>query len=293
MSGALLTDSISFLRVKAGARLLKQRVITALLLAPVVVAAILMLPAAAFSLVALLIFTMAAWEWAGLAGLAGFTRSAYLLAFVVLCVVLFQTGEWIWPVVFLVAIVIWMLALYWVARYPAAKEQWGGRVQRGILGLALLVPAWLAMVYLKQLSSGGVLILMLMLMIWAADIGAYFSGRTWGHKKLAPQVSPGKTWAGVYGGLAAALLTCWVVALLVGLLVPDQPVQWFEFALLALAVAAISILGDLTVSMVKRYRGVKDSGSLLPGHGGLLDRIDSLVAGLPLFSLLFTRIGFS
>ncbi len=271
--------------------MLRQRVITALILAPLVLAAILFLPDSSFNLIAIAIFALGAWEWGGLASLSQPGRIFYVVVFTVVSFVLYRADQQVWQSVLWFSMVVWLCALFWVVRFPAAIHFWGGRFQRALLGMVLLVPAWLAIVYLKQTSLGGVLIVMLMLIIWGADIGAYFSGRAWGKTKLAPQVSPGKTWAGVLGGLFSSVVICWALASAAGLMSYLQPLQWLSFGVLALATASISVLGDLTVSMLKRHRGVKDSGNLLPGHGGLLDRIDSLVAGLPLFSLLIAKMG--
>ncbi len=273
--------------------MLKQRIITAVILAPIVVAAILLVPATGFNLIALAIFTLAAWEWADLSGFSSVYRIVYALLFIGFCIAPYQLALSIWEYALWFAMAVWLCALIWVIRFPASIQWWGGRLQRAILGLAILIPAWLAMVYLKQAREGGMLVLMLLLIIWGADIGAYFSGRAWGKVKLAPLVSPGKTWAGALGGLASATLICWCVASFSGLMNPGLLWHWGGFGLLALITAAVSILGDLTVSMVKRHRGVKDSGNLLPGHGGLLDRIDSLVAGLPLYCLLVVKLGLS
>jgi len=160
---------------------------------------------------------------------------------------------------------------------------WRTRAMRNLMGLLVLALAWMAAVYLVSLPRGGGLIVVMVLIVATADIGAYFSGKTWGRHKLAEVVSPKKTWEGFWGGLSA----CVVLALLLWSQLPSQQAHVSLAAVLVvvLATALASVVGDLTVSMVKREAGVKDSGSLLPGHGGVLDRLDSLCGAAPVFAL--------
>ena len=153
---------------------------------------------------------------------------------------------------------------------------------RSLMGLLVLVPALLAAVYLLSLPRGGVIVVVMILAVVVADIGAYFSGRQFGQHKLAEHVSPAKTWEGFWGGVAC----CMLLAILVWYFLPER----YEFGLLAVIAVVVvtalaSVVGDLTVSMVKRESGVKDSGSLLPGHGGVLDRLDSICGAAPVFTL--------
>ena len=149
------------------------------------------------------------------------------------------------------------------------------------IGVLVLSAAWLSLLKLKSLESGNAWLLLVLLIVWAADIGAYFSGKRWGKVKLAPNVSPGKTREGVYGGLVAVVVTSLVFAL------------WNELTgaaivylvLLSIIVGFVSVMGDLFESLLKRFTGIKDSGSILPGHGGVLDRIDSILAAAPFFCL--------
>jgi len=151
-----------------------------------------------------------------------------------------------------------------------------------LIGLLILLPAWQGLVFIKQLPLGNWLIMAVMVLVWGADIGAYFSGKAFGKRKLAPQVSPGKSWEGVYGGLALSL----VITAVVGL-VRDWTLGQMILGLLGAAIVVfISVVGDLTESMFKRQSGIKDSSNLLPGHGGVLDRIDSLTAAIPVFAVL-------
>ena len=262
---------------------LRQRVVTALLLAPLVVGAILYLPQHLFALLLGVIVAGAGWEWSALAGVA--SRTMFVAALSAALMITWFLLQWPAAVVLLLvtALAWWLLAAVWVMRYPASARYWSGsrRLQAGI-GFVLLVPAWGALVALHGAGTQGVwLILLLMLLIWGADSGAYFAGRRWGRERLAPRVSPGKSWQGLWGGLAVALL----VALLSMALFPVYIKNQLFFIVLCIITVLFSILGDLTESMFKREAGVKDSGSLLPGHGGVLDRIDSLTAAAPVFVL--------
>ncbi len=180
------------------------------------------------------------------------------------------------------ACIWWALALLWVMRYPGSANLWGTRLIRAIMGVLVLLPSWLALVYLRGIDNGVLWVLYLAAIVCAADIGAYFVGKAFGKSKLMPQVSPGKSWAGFWGGVASTSL----LALIVGWAATNE--QLSVFALIAVSVVAglASVLGDLLESMLKRHRGVKDSSHLLPGHGGVLDRLDSLTAAAPVFALL-------
>ena len=143
----------------------------------------------------------------------------------------------------------------------------------------------MAMVQLKSRPDSTFLILLLFFLIWAADIGAYFAGRAFGKRKLAPRVSPGKSWAGFFGGILASVAVGLAMLAWRGT-VPTADAATALFVLACLAVAIISVFGDLTISLFKRERGIKDTSNLLPGHGGFLDRLDSLLSAAPLFALL-------
>ncbi|MDA0979532.1 MAG: phosphatidate cytidylyltransferase, partial [Proteobacteria bacterium] len=153
-----------------------------------------------------------------------------------------------------------------------------------LLGFWILLPGWVALSSLKQMPDSAFLICLLFFLIWGADIGAYFSGRALGKRKLAPRVSPGKSWAGFFGGLLTALVIAVAMSLWLGR--PDPGSAEGAFYLLAAGIVAmISVLGDLSISMFKRHRDIKDSSQLLPGHGGFLDRIDGLLSASPAFVL--------
>ncbi|MCB1644507.1 MAG: phosphatidate cytidylyltransferase [Pseudomonadales bacterium] len=267
--------------------MLKQRIITALVLAPVVIGCVFFLPPAQFSVFVLMVLTIGAWEWANLAGLESAMRWVYTAGMGALL------GASLWlpglPVM-LLAVPFWMLAAWWVVSYPANQQFWSSQTARIIIGPLLLLPPLHGLIALKASPESSFLILLLFFLIWGADIGAYFSGKAFGNRKLAPQVSPGKSWAGVYGGLLTAILIAGAMTLWAG--TPDLFTPAGALFLLGCGViVAISVLGDLTESMFKRFRGIKDSSGLLPGHGGILDRIDSLLSAAPWFALLLMLSG--
>jgi phosphatidate cytidylyltransferase len=175
-----------------------------------------------------------------------------------------------------------LLHLYLVSVYPRQQDLWRNISTRTLAGLLILVPAWTAVVYLQGLSDQGpAYVLFLLLLIWCADTAAYFGGRAWGKRKLLVNVSPGKTWEGAGSALVAVGVLSWVGAHILGVAAEQLSV----FIGLSLVTVLFSILGDLIESMYKRQAGLKDSGTLLPGHGGVLDRIDSLTAAAPIFVL--------
>jgi len=227
------------------------------------------------------LFTVGAWEWAGFGALhAAAARTGYTLivAAALLC-------SWRWTadhsqLKFLLAAgcVWWAIAFLWLALAPARHRP----TLALVCGLPVLVPAFAALARLQcsvqGFARGPLIVLWLVLMVCAADIGAYFAGRGLGRRKLAPRVSPGKTWEGAIGGLLMAALVAWGGAAYFDL----PPLHAIA---LGCGVGIFSVIGDLTESMFKRAAALKDSGSLLPGHGGLLDRIDGLTAAAPLYAL--------
>lgn len=261
--------------------MLRQRVITALVLAPFVIFVILWVPHPITCAVLALLVAAGAWEWSAFPGFThAATRLAYVL-FIVACLALaWHVGvDSVESSLLLYASLLWwLLALLWIGLAPGSVN----RATAAVAGLFALVPVWIALVRLH--AQGPQLMLFLLLLVVAADIGAYFAGRALGKHKLAPRVSPGKTWEGVGGGLGAAALMAAI------------GVWWFNmatvpFMALCLLVAIASVVGDLTESMFKRHVGLKDSGNLLPGHGGVLDRVDSVTAAAPVFLIGLERLG--
>lgn len=258
--------------------MLRARIITALVLLPLVLAAIYLLPLASYAVVFWAVVAVAAYEWAALAGLEGrAARAGYVLVLALL-----SAAVWWNPglrdALLVAGAGFWALAVVVVLRYPGSAS-WLGRPALVLAGWLVLLAAWTALIVIRDRAAGAHWLVWLFLLVWAADIGAYFAGRRFGRRKLAPQVSPGKSWEGVLGGAALAFL---VTGLL--LVAADRwtPVWLPVIALLI----GISIFGDLFESVLKRHRGVKDSGAILPGHGGALDRVDSLIAVLPVFALI-------
>ncbi|OLS59648.1 phosphatidate cytidylyltransferase [Pseudomonas putida] len=262
--------------------MLKQRIITALILLPIALGGFFLLDGSDFALFIGLVVSLGAWEWARLAGLVSqVVRVAYAAVIAGLLMLLYLMPD-LEPWILGASVLWWGVATWLVMTYPRSSELWASVACRLLIGALILLPAWQGLMVLKRAEMGNWLILAVMVLVWSADIGAYFSGRAFGKRKLAPEVSPGKSWEGVYGGLALSL----VITLCVGLS-RDWGVGQLILALLGAALIVMgSVVGDLTESMFKRRSGIKDSSNLLPGHGGILDRIDSLTAAIPLFAVL-------
>ena len=271
--------------------MLRQRVITALIMAGAFLAALVFLPVTALAVLFAALIGLGAWEWSSLAGWASTTtRAMYIVLVLCACAALEfycqltsePTRMQVQPFLGL-ACLWWSFALLWVKGYPGSAILWRGRFMRSLMGILILVPGWGAAVYLLSYPWGGLLLVALVATVAAADIGAYFVGRAWGRHKLAVAVSPAKTWEGFWGGVAA----CALLALGLWYVLPDQAAHLSLRAVVAVTVITglASVVGDLTVSMVKRESGVKDSGNMLPGHGGILDRLDSICGAAPVFAL--------
>lgn len=262
--------------------MLKTRLITAAILVPLVVAGVLLLPNDVFALVLGLVMVPAIFEWARLVPLHSLlARAAFGVVIVLSAWLLWTRGLHVHiDSLLLLAFGWWLWVLFWLSR-PAmlSGEGYASRGIKSAAGVLLIVSTWASLTVLHATDRGEWLVLMLLVIVWLADSGAYFAGRAWGRNKLAPHVSPGKTWEGVYGGAAAGVF----FAAVAGWFYSRTLEGCFMFALVALLVVLFSVAGDLLESLMKRHRGVKDSGTLVPGHGGMLDRIDSLLAAAPLF----------
>jgi phosphatidate cytidylyltransferase len=262
---------------------LKQRVVTALLLVAVLLTVMLGLPPIATVWLLTALILLGAWEWAGFVGVAGLPTRATFTALIALALAaslyFLSTEPAFLRIVLLVALAWWFAAFLWVCFAP-------GRVNPGtaaVAGVLALVPCWLALVYATLADHGTRWVLFTLALVWAADTGAFFAGRWFGRVPLAPRVSPKKTWEGVIGGVILSGIVAWLAATYL------FAVSVWPFVTTCVAVAGLSIVGDLTESMLKRAAGLKDSGSLFPGHGGVLDRIDSVTAAAP--ALVFALIG--
>ena len=274
------------------APMLLTRVLTALVLAVAVLAALFLLPPRAWGLLTLAAIVVAAFEWASLAGYAARAQWFFVAGVPLIGVNLlfsplvgFADG---WPDGVVLA-VCGPAALFWVMVMPPwLRSHWKPRspLVMAVVGWLVLIAAWVALVELQARSPW--LALAAMAMVWVADIAAYFAGRAFGRRKLAPSISPGKTWEGVFGALAAVALYALALvpfARAAGYTRELSPVAVAAWVALALLLTALAVGGDLFESLLKRHAGVKDSGSLLPGHGGILDRVDALLAVLPLATL--------
>lgn len=277
--------------------MLKQRVITAIILTIVFLAALFGLSPMHFPLFIGAVVLIGAWEWANLSSCGATWQRLLYVGFIgaILLAVCWAIGMCTadqglsLPVVkslLIVACTWWALALLLVQGYPSSAILWGHPVLRLLMGVLVLVPTWLALVYVRFQPQGAWLVVMIAAIVAAADTGGYFTGRKFGKRKLAQAVSPGKTLEGFAGGLVSNLILGAVVAYLSGSNI---------CLLLAIIVptSLFSVLGDLLESMVKRHAGVKDSGVILPGHGGILDRVDSITAAAPVFALALLVSGWT
>lgn len=253
--------------------MLKQRFITAVIALAILLCVLFLVPPIVAEIFIALLALAGAWEWSAfLSSTSRLSRSF----FIVVIAALITAVSLSWPdsatAVLGIALAWWLGALIWTFYFPTRVPP----VLRWLGGAFVLVPFYAALRILYEIDPR--LLLFALFIVWAADMGAYFVGRRYGRVKLAPRISPGKTWEGVFGGLVLA-----VIVTLAGRLVFEANLA--VLLPLVVAVVGLSIVGDLTVSMFKRTVGMKDSGKVFPGHGGILDRIDSVSAALPLFAL--------
>lgn len=269
---------------------MKTRIVTALLLLPIAVAAVWYLPNGYFAILIAAMIGVGAWEWAGLAQLGKRARPLYIALIWLLCAAAWRLSAEADALRLLLAVagLWWLAATAWVLAYPAGLPQnEPRRLLVALAGVLALVPAFVALARLQGSADGPLRVLSLFGLIWAADTGAYFAGRSLGRRKLAPAVSPGKTWEGLAGGMLASA----VLALVAAWLLKLDGARIGGFLALAAVTVAVSVIGDLTESMFKRHAGLKDSGGLFPGHGGMLDRADSMLAAAPCYLLGLMLLG--
>lgn len=285
--------------------MLKERVLSAIVMIFIAVGALFLLPPLPFTLALSALVVVGMWEWAQF---AGFKRpiARAIVAFVAICLFIFpimattsqiQASRFLTdettPLLFLGSI-WWLVALFLVVGYPNSSRFWAKSISaKFIFAFCTLVPFFIGILALRFYQynvdqyQGLFLLLYVFLLVWGADSGAYFAGRAFGKHKLAPSVSPGKSIEGAIGGI----LTSAVIAFLFLELTPEnvfgRELALLPFLVLSVVTVAVSILGDLTESMFKRQAGIKDSSNLIPGHGGILDRIDSLTAAVPVFATGF------
>ena len=268
----------------------KQRVITAIALVLGLLALLFNLNPLNFSLIVALIVLLAGWEWGNLMGLESKRHKFSYIALLALTIAtaalsldLFGTlNISLGQTLCLIASVLWAVVFLWIQGYPSSAILWSPRPILGLLGLALLTVTWVAIALIIHQPHGPWLLLFAFAVVALADVGGYVAGNLFGKHKLAPLVSPGKTWEGFFGGI---FFQCILIASMASFM--PEKITTVMLVALVIPVSLYSVLGDLFESMIKRHSGVKDSGNILPGHGGVLDRIDGLIAALPLFALLF------
>ncbi len=270
--------------------MLKTRVLTALVIAPLVLVIIFKVPNAGFQLFLGGLLLVGSWEFRRLADLNRLVSIMLLLLQTLIMTALWFLGsaldELSLPIL-AAGCMTWLLMLLRLTTYrpadaPGQFVDLNYRVLGFFAALACITFAWFSLSWLRFQVAGEWWIILLLLTIWAADIGAYFSGRFIGRHKLAPNISPGKTWEGVAGGL---LLAC-IIAVILTRTVEPLSMSVASALLIALVTASVSVGGDLFISLHKRSVGLKDTGTLFPGHGGVLDRLDSLLSGAPFFALI-------
>lgn len=275
--------------------MLIPRLLTALVLIPLVVLCLFFLPLQYFVMVILVVLALSAWEWAQFLAISKLiNKCLFTLSFTTLSALIYYFSVstdmeiMIFESILILSVVWWLVALLLVARYPKSAQYWQGSLPIKLsFSFFTLVPFFIGMIQLRQIGygentyMGAFWLLYVLVLVWATDSGAYFAGRLWGRRKLAPSVSPGKTIEGLIGGVVVSIIICILVYIS----------HFFEVTFYNLIVSSIlailaSVLGDLTESMFKRQANIKDSGHLIPGHGGVLDRIDSLTSAIPVFAAL-------
>lgn len=264
--------------------MLKYRIITAIILIPIFLTLLFILPPNYFALLTGALVMVGAYEWAAFADLKKYA----LLYMAIIAMLLWISFIIPLAVVLWAALIGWLFGLYLVLTYPRTKNRWSvSIVLRALMGVVVLVPCWQALNFIRSAEHGIYLLLFLFALIWGADIAAYFVGKKFGKHKLAPIVSPGKSIEGLVGALIVTALITVLTCVFLKLPVERSLAVLF----LAMLTVLFSVLGDLFESMLKRNIGAKDSGTILPGHGGILDRVDSLTAAAPIFALGLLVLG--
>jgi phosphatidate cytidylyltransferase len=271
--------------------MLKQRVITAVVLLAILLPALFAPVAWPFAVLTLVMIGAAGWEWARLNGVTGGAAIALGVVLAAACAAAMAAG---WavdapPLAWWLATLVWVLGGVWALRVGPAGWPTLSKALRCAVGLVALWTAWLALANAK--ATGINFILSIFCLVWAADIAAYFGGKTFGRRKLAPAISPGKSWEGVWSGMLGVLLLAVLWLWIDRSFAVDssslyshvwQHLRYVGLAVGVVFLAAMSVVGDLVESLAKRSAGAKDSSQLLPGHGGVLDRIDALLPVFPL-----------
>ncbi|OCG04704.1 phosphatidate cytidylyltransferase [Gilliamella sp. wkB112] len=275
--------------------MLIQRIFAAIILIPLVFIALFIAPLSIFVGIMIVVAGLAAWEWAQFLHLTNKqSRLVFSLATIILLSLLYYFPMTIvaklqlFSVLLILAAAWWVVALVLVVSYPITSKYWCNSVIVKLLfAFFTLVPFFIGMIELRSINymsntyTGASWLMYVFVLVWATDTGAYFAGRSFGRHKLAPKVSPGKTIEGFIGGVLLAIIVS-LLSYVSGIFA----INFSTYAISSLLAILVSVLGDLTESMFKREAGIKDSGHLIPGHGGILDRIDSLTAAVPIFAVL-------
>ncbi|MGC6480666.1 MAG: phosphatidate cytidylyltransferase [Porticoccaceae bacterium] len=269
----------------------KQRFATASVLALLFIASLTYFSTTTFVSFIMLVVLIAGWEWCDLSGIKSIVTK--LLCIFGLLVSLLIASNYVgiysqfnqllsYQICFSVML-LWAIIFLWLQGYPSSAILWSSKPVMLCLGVFLLVATWVALASILLLENGRYLLLLAVTIIVLADVGGYIAGKLFGRHKLAPTISPGKTWEGLFGGMV-------LQAFLVGALLQLFPdIDALNLCMLVFPVAICSVIGDLFESMLKRFRGVKDSSNLLPGHGGFLDRLDGVMAALPMFYVILSK----
>lgn len=275
--------------------MLIHRILAAIVLIPLVIVVLFFVPLSVFSLTVILVCGLAAWEWAQFLNISNkYLKSIFALSIVILLSLLYfipnsvELKIKLYTVILFLSVIWWLIALFLVVSYPVTAKYWGNSVVIKLLfAFFTLVPFFIGMAKLRSINynsnfyTGAIWLLYVFMLVWATDTGAYFVGRAFGKRKLAAKVSPGKTLEGFIGGFIFAIGLSVIVYM-----INQFDIAFSVFFISSLLAILVSVLGDLTESMFKREAGIKDSGHLIPGHGGILDRIDSLTAAVPVFVAL-------
>lgn len=284
------------------AEMLKQRIVTAIILLIGLIAASTLMSPFSFSILAGVIVLLAGWEWGGFIGLENLTtKISYLISLILMMVGCFFLLE-LTPqaealrldraiTLSVMGLIYWMCAAFLVLNYPAQNKLWNNESKIATMGIFSLLPTWVGVTQLKYLEPDGILVLALIILVAAVDVGAYFTGMNLGKTKLAPELSPNKTWEGVWGGFGLCVVATLIFATALNYsLFSVGLIEIIALIFMSLLVTFFSVTGDLVESMLKRNRQIKDSGKILPGHGGVLDRVDGLLAATPVFVLVMTYL---
>lgn len=283
-------------------RLLKQRAITAVVLALTLIFTTVLLPSFWFAFFMSVLALVASWEWCKFIGLRQVASKLAYFATLASTIIMLYFFLGITPsaesinshrasAILALGVLFWTITFLMLKGYPSTASRWNEKSKIALMGLLALIPAWVGLIQLKFINPIGYPVLALIIMVAAADIGAYFTGKAFGRNKLAPNISPNKTWEGVWGGLCASLFIGFLLIWLLHNYISELSIlRGGALMLLCGSVTFFGIIGDLLESMLKRNQNLKDSGSILPGHGGLLDRVDGLLAATPIFVLAFLLI---